>query len=127
MDVAHTCVPGRPPLQDRPLLGGDDAPRLEGVFKVLANDTRLRLLHALVRAEELCVSDLGAAVGLRPQAVSNQLQRLIDRGIVASRRDGNRIWYRICDPCVVQLLDLAWCLTEAPESSRVPEAAGSGA
>ncbi len=81
-------------------------------FKVLANDTRLRLLHALVRADQLCVSDLAAAVGLRPQAVSNQLQRLVDRGIVTARRDGNRIWYRVTDPCVVQLLDLAWCLTE---------------
>lgn len=82
------------------------------MFKVLASDTRLRLLHALVRDGELCVGDLSAQAGLRPQAVSNQLQRLADRGIVAARRDGNRIWYRIADPCVAPLLDLAWCLTE---------------
>ena len=116
-----TCAPGRPELSGRQLIDSSQAARLEGVFKVLANDTRLRLLHALVRAGELCVTDLGAAVGLRPQAVSNQLQRLVDRGIVASRRDGNRIWYRVTDPCVVQLLDLAWCLTEtepAPGDDR---------
>jgi DNA-binding transcriptional ArsR family regulator len=111
------CAPARPELAGRPLIGHSQAGRLESVFKVLANDTRLRLLHALVRVDELCVSDLAGQVGLRPQAVSNQLQRLVDRGIVTSRRDGNRIWYRVTDPCVVQLLDLAWCLTETPSSA----------
>lgn len=113
-----TCAPGRPELAARALIGTTEASRLEGVFKVLASDTRLRLLHALVRAEQICVSDLAAAVGLRPQAVSNQLQRLVDRGIVTARRDGNRIWYRVTDPCVVQLLDLAWCLTETTPPPR---------
>ena len=106
------CAPARPELAGRALIGQRQAAQLEAVFKVLANDTRLRLLHALVRSGQLCVTDLAEAVGLRPQAVSNQLQRLVDRGIVAARRDGNRIWYRVLDPCVVQLLDLAWCLTE---------------
>jgi PadR family transcriptional regulator PadR len=41
-----------------------------------------------------------------PQAVSDQLQRLADRGIVAARRDDNNIFYRIADPCVNALLDL---------------------
>lgn len=108
---AETCAPGRPELAGRELLSQAQAARLEGVFKMLANDTRLRLLHALVRAGQLCVTDLADAVGLRPQAASNQLQRMVDRGVVAARRDGNRIWYRITDPCVTELLDLAWCLT----------------
>jgi DNA-binding transcriptional ArsR family regulator len=119
--TAGTCLPARPDLARRPLISPGQAGRLEGMFKVLANDTRLRLLHALVRAGELCVTDLGAAAGLRPQAVSNQLQRLADRGIVAARRDGTRIWYRITDPCVAQLFDLAWCLTEtAPVPGNGP-------
>jgi DNA-binding transcriptional ArsR family regulator len=82
------------------------------VFKVLANDTRLRLLHALVRADEMCVTDLAQAVGMSPQAVSNQLQRLVDRGILGFRRNGNQIYYRIVDPCVTSLLDQGLCLTE---------------
>lgn len=108
-----TCTPGRPDLAGRGLISAAQAARLEAVFKMLASDTRLRLLHALARAGELCVTDLAAAVGMRPQAVSNQLQRLADRGMLATRRDGNRIWYRVTDPCVTELLDLAWCLTEA--------------
>lgn len=116
-----TCEPGRPELASRPLIAPGQAARLEAVFKMLASDTRLRLLHALARAGQLCVTDLAETVGLRPQAVSNQLQRLVDRGILSARREGNRIWYRVTDPCVVELLDLAWCLTET-----TPATAGAG-
>src|SRR5438270_10947341 len=95
----------RPALKDRPLLSPIQAGGLAAVFKVLANDTRLRLLHALVRADELCVTDLAAAVGMKPQAVSNQLQRLSDLGVLACRRDGKSIFYRLVDPRVMALLD----------------------
>ena len=61
----------KPALKDRPLLSPVQAGGLAAVFKVLANDTRLRLLHALVRADELCVTDLAASLGMKPQAVSN--------------------------------------------------------
>jgi DNA-binding transcriptional ArsR family regulator len=72
----------------------------------------VRLLHALVRAGELCVSDLAGELGMGPQAISNQLQRLADRRILAARREGNRIFYRVIDPCLPALLDLGLCLTE---------------
>ncbi len=78
----------------------------------MANATRLRLLHALVQSGELCVSELAKKVGMSPQAVSNQLQRLNDRGIVESRREGLQMHYYIIDPCVVTLLDRGWCLAE---------------
>lgn len=112
--VEGACLLSRPELAARAPLDQAQAARLETVFKVLASDTRLRLLHALVRQDEMCVGDLAGEVAMRPQAVSNQLQRLVDKGIVATRREGNRIWYRVLDPSVVQLLDLAWCLTETP-------------
>jgi ArsR family transcriptional regulator, lead/cadmium/zinc/bismuth-responsive transcriptional repressor len=54
------------------------------LFKVLGNDTRLRLLHAIHRESEVSVGELAEQIGLQMQAVSNQLQRLSDRGIVAS-------------------------------------------
>ena len=55
---------------------------------------------------------------MSPQAVSNQLQRLVDRGILGARRNGNRIHYRIVDRCVVELLDLGLCLTEDSKKRR---------
>ena len=106
------CCPPKPSLQQRPLLTPIQAGGLAAVFKVLANDTRLRLLHAIVRADEVCVTDLAAAVGMKPQAVSNQLQRLSDLGILTHRRDGKSIIYRLVDPCVMMLLDQGLCLLE---------------
>jgi DNA-binding transcriptional ArsR family regulator len=112
----------KPALRDRPLLGQDQADELVRLYKVLANDTRLRLLHALERAGELSVSELAAEVGMKPQAVSNQLQRLADLRIVASRREGSRLFYRIADPCVTGLIDLGMCLLE--ETGRLPGGGG---
>ena len=97
---------------------------LTNVFKVLANDTRLRLLHALTRADELSVGGLAAAVAMKPQAVSNQLRRLVDRGILGSRPAGNCIIYRIVDPCVIGLLDQGLCLTEDAVHSVARRSAG---
>src|SRR4030095_6910998 len=112
-------VTGKPPIHERPLLTPDQATEVVALFQALANDSRLRLLHALARAEELCVTHLAAAVEMTPQAVSNQLRRLIDRRIVATRREGNHIYYRIIDPCVPGLLSLGLCLAE--ETGRLPD------
>lgn len=108
----------KPSLVARPLIDARIAGNLEVVFKVLANDTRLRLLHALAREGELCVLDLARRIGMKPQAVSNQLQRLASRAIVASRRDGLQIFYRIVDPCVTELLDRGLCLLEDSAGGR---------
>lgn len=102
----------QPQLKDRPLMSPVQAGGLAAVFKVLANDTRLRLLHAMVRSEELCVTDLARSLGMTAQAVSNQLQRLADLGVLTSRRDGNNIHYRLVDRCVKGLLEQGWCLVE---------------
>ena len=64
------------------MLSSAQGGELAGLFKVLANNTRLSLLHAIVIAGEICVSDLAEAVGMKTQAVSNQLQRLLDMGIL---------------------------------------------
>lgn len=69
----QTTITSKPPLDARPLLEPDQARELADLYQVLANDTRLRLLHALARSDELCVTDLATAVAMRPQAVSNQL------------------------------------------------------
>jgi DNA-binding transcriptional ArsR family regulator len=109
---AVTASAGKPPLRKRPLITAEQAEEVVGLFQVLANATRLRLLHALERGRELSVTKLAHAIGMRPQGVSNQLQRLRDRGILTSRREGNRIFYRVADPCVPSLLDLGICLSE---------------
>ena len=115
---ARTCCPPKPDLRARPLLTVGQAGKLARIFKVLANDTRLRLLHALTRAGQMYVTELAESVGMRAQAVSNQLQRLLDMGILACERNGNNMCYRIADPCVISLLDQGLCLMEEAGKSR---------
>lgn len=109
-----TCAPasGKLPLGVRPLISTKQARDLEGLFKILANNTRLRLLHALHRQPDLCVSELAATIGMKPQAVSNQLQRLVDRNILDYKQEGTKVRYQIVDPCIWILLDRGLCLNE---------------
>lgn len=109
--IPEPC-PAKESLRERPLISCEQAMEVEALFEVLANDTRLRLLHEVARRDEVCVIDLAAAVEMKPQAVSNQLQRLLDKGIVAARRNGNNVYYRIVDNCVMVLLDRGLCLIE---------------
>lgn len=130
------CVPptlsvpasvGKPSPRDRPLIDLKHAAALSRLLKIFANDTRLRLLHALERGGEVCVTDLAAAVEMAPQAVSNQLQRLADQGVVSARREGTRLYYRTADPCVAGILDLGFCLLEETgEPSRRRRAPWAG-
>jgi DNA-binding transcriptional ArsR family regulator len=106
----QTCCPVHVTLPEQEPIDSNQAAELEDLFKILANDTRLKLLHTLARVEEMCVCDLAAAVEMTPQAISNQLQRLSDRGLVATRRSGNMIYYRVIDQCIVGLLQKALCL-----------------
>ncbi len=106
-----TCVP-KPRLQDRALIDRAVAKDTASLFKLLANDTRVRLLHALAIHKELCVSDLAGQLNMKPQAISNQLQKLAAAKMLASRREGNSIFYKIVDPCIPRLLDLGLCLLE---------------
>lgn len=110
------CGP-RPILKDRPLLSFVEAVKVMALFKVLANDTRIRLLHHLIRCEEATVTHMAKTLGMKPQAVSNQLMRLSDTGMLKSRRDGNNVYYRVVNGCVSPLLDLALCLMEDETNS----------
>lgn len=108
--------PGRSarPLDEIPPLTPERAAAVAALFKILSSDTRLRLLHALHRGGEVRVSDLAAEVGASQQSISNQLQRLLDRGILGSRRAGTSIYYHIADPCVPELLETGICLAVNP-------------
>ncbi|HID23356.1 MAG TPA: transcriptional regulator, partial [Planctomycetaceae bacterium] len=102
---------------DREAIDLNQARELMRLFKIFASETRLRLLDALICRGELCVSELCGAVGMKPQAVSNQLQRLVDHGMLASRREGNNVYYRIVDPCVEVLIERGLCLIRCPDKS----------
>ena len=74
------------------------------LFHVLSHQGRLRILDEL-RKDEACVCHLQAVLG-RPQAyVSQQLRVLREAGLVADRKDGLMVYYRLADGQAAHLLD----------------------
>ena len=70
---------------------------LASTFAVLADATRSRILHALSLADELCVCDLALLLGISQSALSHQLRLLRDRRVVARRKAGRIVYYRLAD------------------------------
>ena len=75
---------------------------LAELFKALGDPTRVRILSALNDAE-VCVGDLAGALGMGQSAVSHQLKYLRGKGLVAARRDGKHVFYRLDDDHVRRL------------------------
>jgi DNA-binding transcriptional ArsR family regulator len=73
--------------------------RIAEVLKAMADPTRLKILHSLQRGER-CVSEILEVVGGSQANVSKHLSVLKRAGLVASRRDGLNVFYRIVDPSV---------------------------
>jgi DNA-binding transcriptional ArsR family regulator len=85
------------------------------LFKVFSDPTRLRILRSLLGGE-LRVSDLGAALGMSQSAVSHQLAVLRAARLVAFRREGKTVYYRLADDHVGLLLKVG--LEHASERVR---------
>jgi ArsR family transcriptional regulator len=80
---------------------------LETVFKALADTTRLRILGLLL-AGEVCVCNIHDSLGLPQPKVSRHLAYLRRAGLVAARKDGLWVHYRLAtldDPVMQALLD----------------------
>ncbi|MGH8910123.1 MAG: ArsR/SmtB family transcription factor [Egibacteraceae bacterium] len=99
--------PGRVAVTRQRLVSAEEAERLAGMFRLLGDPTRARLLYALVEAGELCVCDLAATVDVSEPAVSHALRLLRTAGVVRNRRDGRMVYYRLDDAHVSMLLDLS--------------------
>jgi ArsR family transcriptional regulator, arsenate/arsenite/antimonite-responsive transcriptional repressor len=69
----------------------------ESFFMALADKTRLRLLN-LMRDEEVCVCFFVDVLGESQPKISRHLAYLRNAGIVAARRDGKWMHYRIVKP-----------------------------
>jgi ArsR family transcriptional regulator len=65
------------------------------VFKLLSDETRLRVLMHLLREHELHVTALCDRLGQSQPAVSHHLALLRDSGLIAARRDGKHNYYSV--------------------------------
>lgn len=66
------------------------------IAKALADRTRLRILMALTGGE-LCVCQIVELCSLAPSTISKHLQLLSHAGLIASRKDGRWIYYRLAE------------------------------
>lgn len=80
---------------------------MAGIFKLMGDPTRAKLLYALLEAGELCVCDLAAATEVSEATVSQALRLMRASSVVTNRREGRNMFYRLSDSHVRMLLDLA--------------------
>lgn len=73
------------------------------MLKLLASEQRLLLLCQLIDGEK-SVGNLSAQVGLTQSATSQHLAKMRAEGLVATRRDGQTIYYRLDDPAAIRML-----------------------
>ena len=106
VDVSNVH-PDKVAVARREAPGGEETSRLAQLFKLLGDPTRTRILYAVLGAEELCVSDIAAAVEVPETTVSQALRLLRTAGVVANRREGRLMYYRLADAHVRMLLDLS--------------------
>jgi rhodanese-related sulfurtransferase len=76
------------------------------VGRALGSPARIELLSLLAQGER-GVEELASAAGLKVSNTSSQLKTLAAAGLVTSRRAGTRVLYRIADPQVTALAELA--------------------
>lgn len=76
-------------------LSADDAGRLVSLLSLLADPVRARILYALDEVEELCVGDLALALEATEDAVGYALRLLRTAGLVATRKSGRVVFYRL--------------------------------
>ncbi|HZD87435.1 MAG TPA: metalloregulator ArsR/SmtB family transcription factor [Gaiellaceae bacterium] len=73
-------------------------------FRALGEPLRVRILD-LVRDEELSVSAIADRLGAGQQNVSKHLAVLVESGMLARRKEGNHVYYRIADEGVFALCE----------------------
>lgn len=87
--------------------------RVEGIeeaaalFKALADETRVKIVYALTREDELCVCDVAGIIGSSSATASYHLRLLDAMRLAKRRRRGKMVFYSLLDDHVRQLVDVA--------------------
>lgn len=74
-------------------------------LKAISHPLRLKIL-CVVGGQEVCVQDIVDAVGTSQSNISQHLAILRDKGVLQTRKDANRVFYRVADPRTLQLIGL---------------------
>ena len=115
---AHPVDPARVAAARARLPSREDAARLTSVLSLIADPTRARVLYALDVVEELCVGDLALALDTNEDAVSYALRILRTAGLVANRKQGRVVFYRLAEGFPEPLRE--HCLQRLVELTHAP-------
>ncbi len=85
------------------LEGDEDVERASRSLKAMSHPLRLKILCTL-GDNEVSVQDIVDNVGTSQSNISQHLAILRDKGILASRKDANRVYYRVSDSRTLQLI-----------------------
>ncbi len=83
------------------------------VFKALGHPIRLWIVRQLADGAEHCVCEFVDAVGVKFATISQHLLILRNAGIVADEKRGKQVFYRLCCPCIMDMLN---CIADRKRS-----------
>ncbi|MFC5451140.1 ArsR/SmtB family transcription factor [Paenibacillus aestuarii] len=88
-------------------LASQDIQGMVSLFKVLADETRMKIAFALCEEDELCVCDVANIIGSTMATASHHLRTLKHLGLAKYRKEGKLVFYSLEDDHVHQLVRLA--------------------
>ena len=77
------------------------------IFKVLADQTRLKVTYALCCEDELCVCDVANIIGSSMATASHHLRLMRNMGIAKYRKEGKLVFYSLQNEQLKQMIKLA--------------------
>lgn len=83
----------------------EDIQQASQAIKAIAHPLRLKILCVL-GAKEVSVQDIVTSVGTTQSNISQHLAILRDKGVLSTRKDANRVYYRIDDPRTLKLVEM---------------------
>ncbi len=75
-------------------------------FKIVGDDTRLKILYALDN-NEMCVCDIANLLNMTKSSISHSLKILKDNGLVKNRKVGKEVYYMLDDEHVKSVIEVA--------------------
>ena len=93
------------------------------LLKMMGNESRLLALCFLAEEGELSAGDLAQRVGLSQSALSQHLAKLREDDLVATRKDAQSVFYRVCNPNAQRVLELLHDIF-CPELGQSPQPSG---
>lgn len=101
-----TCIHEEQVTNSKERLKNTNSKDLSSLFKILSDENRFKILHALAYEDQLCVCDVANIIGATMANTSHHLQALKKLGVVDSKKIGKLVYYFSSDDRIVELINL---------------------